>query len=155
MKYIWFIILIVFVLPVSIVAHGTQYSTLTGGVGIKATYLDHTPLADCDVRVFSPDDKVPPYQTGQTDAYGRFMFLPDKKGQWKIIVDDGMGHRVDAEIEVTEKMKLDPASQTSGGIPQWQKILVALCIIFGFTGIYLIYASRKKPGNEETPIPNS
>lgn len=140
----WIIICLIFILPTLVFAHGAKYSTLKGGVGITAAYLDDTPLADCDVRVFSPEDSITPYQTGQTDAYGRFMFLPDKKGKWKIIVDDGMGHRVDAVIDITADMKLEPASQASGGLAQWQKILVALCLIFGFTGLYLFYVSRKK-----------
>jgi nickel transport protein len=144
---------ILLVFPVSVMAHGAKTSTIKGGVGIAASYLDNSPMADCDVRVFSPEDRVTPFQTGQTDDNGRFMFFPDKKGEWKVIVDDGMGHRADAAVTITQDMKIDPASLSPGGLQQWQKILMGLCLIFGFTGIYfyyLYYLARKKSAAETT-----
>ena len=36
-----------------------------------------------------------------TDAQGRFAFMPDAPGQWRIIMADNMGHRVEHAVEVS------------------------------------------------------
>jgi hypothetical protein len=41
-----------------------------------------------------------PYLTGTTDPAGLFTFLPGKPGEWRVVVDDGMGHRREARIDV-------------------------------------------------------
>lgn len=53
------------------------------------------------VEVFSPDDGKVEYQNGRTDREGRFAFTPDKPGEWRVIVKDTMGHRVELPVQVT------------------------------------------------------
>jgi hypothetical protein len=75
--------------------------------GIEVTFAWHSPsivatstwkggggaVVGAAVEVYSPDDGDEPYQTGVTDRNGRFSFVPESAGQWRFIVDDGMGHR--------------------------------------------------------------
>ncbi len=51
------------------------------------------------VEVYSPADAKVEFQNGRTDAQGRFAFMPDTPGQWRIIMADNMGHRVEHAVE--------------------------------------------------------
>lgn len=53
------------------------------------------------VEVYSPADTKVEFQNGRTDAQGRFAFMPDTPGQWRIIMADNMGHRVEHAVEVS------------------------------------------------------
>ena len=53
------------------------------------------------VEVYSPADAKVEFQNGRTDAQGRFAFMPDAPGQWRIIMADNMGHRVEHAVEVS------------------------------------------------------
>ena len=53
------------------------------------------------VEVYSPADSKVEFQNGRTDAQGRFAFMPDAPGQWRIIMADNMGHRVEHTVEVS------------------------------------------------------
>ena len=52
------------------------------------------------VEVYSPADSKVEFQNGRTDAQGRFAFMPDAPGRWRIIMADNMGHRVEHPVEV-------------------------------------------------------
>jgi nickel transport protein len=131
-----------FLIPVITMAHGINHKPLKGGLGIEATYLDGSAMADCDVEIFSPEDKDTPFQTAQADKNGRIVFFPDKAGTWKVNVDDGMGHRLETTIKVDKEMNADETDK--GQLQQWQKILMVLCLIFGLTGVYYYYLANKK-----------
>ena len=53
------------------------------------------------VEVYSPADAKVEFQNGRTDAQGRFAFMPDTPGQWRIIMADNMGHRVEHAVDVS------------------------------------------------------
>ena len=59
------------------------------------------------VEVYSPADSKVEFQNGRTDAQGRFAFMPDAPGQWRIIMADNMGHRVEHAVDVSA----DPTAQ--------------------------------------------
>lgn len=101
-------------------AHGLELS-LSGDDGpriVTARYAAGSPAADADVVVTAPmagagsADAVA-WQTGRTDPMGRFAFVPDRPGEWRVSVDDGQGHRAEvtfvvgaeaeAEIEVSDQ----------------------------------------------------
>ena len=52
------------------------------------------------VEVYGPADANVEFQNGRTDAQGRFAFMPDTPGPWRIIMADNMGHRVEHPVEV-------------------------------------------------------
>ncbi|WP_374281719.1 hypothetical protein [Desulfovibrio sp.] len=63
------------------------------------------------VEVYSPADSKVEFQNGRTDAQGRFAFMPDAQGQWRIIMADNMGHRVEHAVDVSA----DPTAQQAAG----------------------------------------
>ena len=67
------------------------------------------------VEVYSPADAKVEFQNGRADAQGRFAFMPDTPGQWRIIMADNMGHRVEHAVDVSPSQgSAQIAAQTSG-----------------------------------------
>lgn len=122
-------------------AHNIEFDFVKGGIGISFFYSDGTPLSFGEVKVFSPSDKENAFQIGSTDKNGCFVFLPDEKGKWRIEVNDGMGHGLVKEIEVTEDLLVKGGGRSTFSL--WQKLLIGLSIIIGFTGI-LFYITAKR-----------
>lgn len=68
------------------------------------------------VEVYSPSDDKVEFQNGRTDAQGRFAFMPDAPGRWRIIMADNMGHRVEHTVEVKAMAGASsPANGTAAG----------------------------------------
>jgi len=82
--------------------HGiTVRLTLEGRVVVATcSYDGGTPVAGATVTWFAPGLDAP-YQTGATDPAGLSAFVPGGPGEWRAVVDDGMGHRREARIQVS------------------------------------------------------
>ena len=83
-------------------AHGTgfRYSGLRA-VPLEFFYSDGEKMSYLEAKVFSPADEKFPAQTGRTDEAGRFAFVPDISGDWRVIVRDEQGHQCTAVINVS------------------------------------------------------
>lgn len=126
----------------------------------------HHEIGNVNIRVFSPDSDEP-YQEGKTDVHGKFGFGPDRAGTWKVIADDGMGHRETLDILLSEDFfgenredVVETASQedtagsdpsvahshefTIAGIPLLYRVLFGFAIIFGLTGLLFGFMSKMK-----------
>ena len=51
---------------------------------------------------FSPENDKIEYQNGRTDQNGIFAFFPDVAGLWRIEANDGVGHKEQGKIDVSE-----------------------------------------------------
>lgn len=89
-------------MPFNAFAHGTDYRLIAKDmvVAVEFFYSDKTPIQYAEILIFSPENATVEYQNGRTDQNGRFAFLPETPGQWKLEVSDGMGHAVHAAITV-------------------------------------------------------
>ncbi len=85
-------------------AHGLE-SIVSESVGVTSTidfqYSDGSPASFAQVKIWSPENDSIEFQNGRTDANGRFTFVPDADGVWRITVNDGMGHAVTLEPELS------------------------------------------------------
>ncbi len=125
-----------------LLAHGVVYEiSREEAFTIKIAYDDGVPMSYAEVKIFSPSDQKIEYQNGRTDKNGRFVFFPDKTGQWKIEINDGMGHGVITDVSVGEGLKLE--EETRGHLVRWQKILFGLSLIIGITGILFYFSARR------------
>lgn len=138
-----------FLLPISLLyfmigtiwAHGVVYEVKEDKtVMIKVNYDDGEPMSYAEVEIFSPSDEKVEYQNGRTDKNGCFAFLPNEAGEWKVKVNDGMGHGVVTNIQVKEGMKVDILHH---GFPRWQKLITGISIIWGLTGLIFYFRFRK------------
>ena len=118
-------------LPTAVEAHALRASHERQGETILArfAYSDDRATEFASVRVIGADGKE--FQNGRTDARGRFAFVPDAPGTWRIIVADGMGHKVDHPVEVAAPGKPDAAAgadkaETSASLPMRAGLGVSL-----------------------------
>ena len=85
-------------------AHGVGYrQSELKSLTLEFFYSTGEKMSYCEVSVFSPEDSKFAVQTGRTDEKGRFAFIPDNLGIWKIIVKDYEGHQANAEINITQE----------------------------------------------------
>lgn len=94
-----------FLLGGEALAHGVGYREAAfSSVALEFFYSTGEPMSYREAKVFSPADEKFAHQTGRTDAAGRFAFVPDVPGPWRVIVRDEEGHQAMAEMTVTEAM---------------------------------------------------
>ena len=82
-----------------------------------------------EARVFSPEDDKFAYQSGRTDGKGRFAFVPDVPGLWRVLVRDEEGHQCTAEIVISDEWSAASESESQGNstiLDGWELFLRAL-----------------------------
>jgi hypothetical protein len=115
---------------------------------VESEYDDGEPMGYADVEVYNPMEKIP-FQSGRTDQNGRFLFFPDKKGDWKVIVNDGMGHQlvlktnIDDNLNLIEQSSQTKAVENSRSFSGFQKIIMGLAFIFGTFGVVSLFKGKK------------
>lgn len=124
------------------------YVETVSGQGITAMYDDGEPMSYAAVEIKAPGADVA-FQTGRTDRNGYFMVNPDTPGDWKAIVTDGMGHRLELGFTVEEgQEKPEQPAQPSGPadrpVNRSTGIVAGLSVIFGLFGIVYGWTGRRK-----------
>lgn len=145
----------------AIVEYMMTQQTVTAIV-IHATFDDGAPMANAQVTVFAPDDPATPWQQGICDEQGAFSFVPDQSrpGTWEVQVrKSGHGAVVYVPVEPIEASDAAPdvadeqpaASQTvqvlsgsSKSHTPLQYVLMGSCVVWGFVGTALFFASNKR-----------
>ncbi|MFW5837949.1 MAG: carboxypeptidase-like regulatory domain-containing protein, partial [Desulfovibrionaceae bacterium] len=85
-------------------AHGLSWRSLdvSPALGFVAAFSSGEPASYAEVVIASPESGEVEFQSGRTDARGRFVFLPDAPGSWRVRLDAGMGHALDFELQADE-----------------------------------------------------
>lgn len=154
-KFSLIFIITLFFIPYNLWAHGVVYEVKEDKtIIIKVAYDDGEPMNYAEIKIFSPDNKNIEHQNGRTDKNGCFAFLPDEIGEWKVVVNDGMGHGVVTEVKVEEAMKIEKTSYKAW--PRWQGVITGISIICGLTGLIFYFKARKRiTSNSNSSMSNS
>lgn len=80
-----------------------------GAVVVRCVFTSGEP-ADAEVLVYSPTEPDRIFQTLRTDLRGFASFVPDAPGDWRVVADDGMGHRTFLDVPVTATGAPAPAT---------------------------------------------
>jgi nickel transport protein len=141
-------ILITFFLPIFLpsllFSHGINADIITTGViGVKFSYDGLSPMKNAIVKIYSPDNYDAPSLTSRSNEQGIVFFLPDKKGEWIIMAKDDGGHTTRVNIPVTENMI---AKSSGSSLSYLQKIIIAVCVIWGLIGTGLFFSIKRKSG---------
>jgi len=151
---IWWILMLTAQTPAS--AHGVKIEhRVAEAIEVEAVYDSGAPMANARVTVYAPDDPTNTYHAGNTDALGRFIFIPDanRVGIWEVKVRQA-GHGAIAKIEigkteerrVTESQEQDTtaiqqsvAVSSTTEVSFWQKAIMAGAVVWGFVGTALFF----------------
>ena len=127
-------------------AHGTGYrhSSLKA-IALEFAYSTGEAMSYREARVYSPSDEKFAAQSGRTDEHGRFAFVPDVKGEWRVIVRDEEGHQCEAKINITDEFLSGSETRTPSdgiysGTELFMRALLGVSIIFN---IALVIRRRK------------
>ena len=128
-------------------AHGVEHHILQGGVGVEVHQTvivqgeDEIPLSNALVQVFRPEATETPFQTGNTDVHGIFMFNPDTTGIWvlKFMDETGHGKVVDLRINELNLVELEPEESNR----TWQKIVSGLGYILFVFSLWILLRKNK------------
>lgn len=133
MKFHAFAILLLSALPA--LAHGLiiDAELAQPDVVLSTSYGLGLPTADANVRVYSPADSATPSFEGQTDIDGGFRFAPSMEGDWRVIVDDGYGHREQRSIAVAWAAPVESLSSQPNVL---SRAGAGLAVIFGITALF-------------------
>ena len=82
--------------------------------------------ADAEVLVYSPNEATRIFQRLQTDLRGNASFVPDTDGIWRVVVDDGMGHREELAVTVKDSLPTAPVRESSFSL---RSVLLALLVL--------------------------
>lgn len=141
-KFIVIFLVLFFISTGQLLAHSVSYKVESGGITITVWYngIKPIPMKEAFVRVFAPEEDTE-FQKGRTDRNGRFSFYPDRPGKWQIVINDGNGHGIVADVEVGKDFRISSSMQTS--FPFALKLLVGLSIIFGIFGVLSLWKNRE------------
>lgn len=132
--------------PALLYAHGVTGKIDTGGIVVSAMYDTGEAMDYARVTVLAPGANLI-FQSGRTDRNGRFCFFPDVSGDWKVVVDDEMGHRLEVHVPVDKAMALQANPENKnlkpGSLTRWEKAVMGVSIIFGISGILFWFKTRK------------
>ena len=125
--------------PLAAHTHGVTGTVDRGGLAVTARYDSGEPMNYARVKISSPKAEHM-FQSGRTDKNGRFCFFPDAAGDWEVVIDDEMGHRLEVEVPVDEQLawKEVGGSLGSGGsaFTQYQKAILGVFMLLGLFGIF-------------------
>ena len=132
----------------SVLAHGVQGRISSQkAIMVESEYDDGEPISYAAVEVYGPMGKIA-FQTGRTDQNGRFLFFPDKGGEWKVIVNDGMGHQLVLKTSVDDNRDfIEQNNQTKTVEDSWtfsgfQGVVMGIAVIFGVFGVITLCRSK-------------
>jgi nickel transport protein len=147
------LVLMVFIGRMPLYAHGVKGAVREGGLVVTARYDTDEAMSYAKVRISAPGAKLA-FQTGRTDRNGRFCFFPDVPGDWKVLLDDEMGHRLDVNVPVNEQLvwreKEQPGETSKSTFCRYEKALMGVCIIFGGCGVLFWWRGKKGRARLET-----
>ena len=116
-------------------AHGTGWrQSGMKAVALEFMYSTGEMMSYREAKVYSPEDDRFAAQTGRIDGKGRFAFVPDVPGTWRVVVRDEEGHQCTAELDITPEFLGGsegalPVSE-AGGSDIFVRALLGVSIIF-------------------------
>ena len=119
-------------------AHGMNYTLLESSsvAAFQAQFSTGELMSYSEVSITDPEGEE--YQSGLTDRRGRFAFIPEGKGEWRVAVDGGMGHRLSFALEVSN----GTVEMMTTTAPQWLYAFIGVSLLLNFG--FLVTLTRYK-----------
>lgn len=118
-------------------AHGVGYRhSELQAVTLEFFYSTGEKMSYREARVYSPKDPKFAAQTGRTDEQGRFAFIPDVSGEWRVVVRDEEGHQCEARVAVSaETLSVSDSVESVNDL--WLRAILGVSILFNIAMIIL------------------
>lgn len=131
----------------SALAHGVDHRVERGEAVIVHFSSHHDgPMAGAGFRVFSPGGQEI-FSSGNTDALGRAVFVPDTSGNWRVLMTTKDGHGAEVEVPVetspgvaTRRPDQGSSTPAAGRIPA---TAAGIGYVFGLAGLLALWRLRR------------
>jgi len=131
-----------------LLAHGVDYRIERGqAVMVHFSSQHDGPMAGAGYRVFSPDGKRV-FARGHTDALGRAVFVPDRAGDWRMLMATEDGHGAEVGI-VVDGDEPGPGGRTpsaaigDAGPGRLSTTAAGIGYLFGLCGLLALWRLRR------------
>lgn len=126
-------------------AHGTGYNiSQFKAIPLEFFYSTGEKMSYREVKVFSPSDSKFAIQTGRTDEFGRFAFIPNISGDWRVIARDEEGHQCEANILVDSDFNVISQDKEISRPDLYTRSLLGVSLIFNLAFLIKIFVRRNK-----------
>lgn len=92
-------------------------------------------------RIYAPDSEVA-FQTGRTDRLGRVSFLPDRPGDWRVVIATEDGHG--AELTVGVDNDLGAVETPAAGRRGAAMTIAGVGYLLGVAGALVLWRNRRR-----------
>lgn len=137
----------VLVQPTGAVAHGVDYR-IEYGEAVMVHFTSHHggAMAGAGFRVFSPTGRAA-FVSGETDALGRAVFVPNQPGQWRVLMATEDGHGAEVDVPVSDKPEYASAGGVTGSFrPASGRVsatAAGIGYLFGIAGLLALWRLRR------------
>jgi nickel transport protein len=148
----FFLLVIGLPLPAALFGHGVEVYDVTGEdrpvQTISFRYSTGEPMAFAKVKTFPPSTAERNVESlvSISDRNGMFCFIPDEEGEWRVDIEDGMGHKgsitVNAGSKTGEAETAAPAS--SGTLPLPVSIILGLSLMVNIFALWFFAGNEVK-----------
>jgi nickel transport protein len=112
---------------------------------LTAAYAGGEPMSYAQAALFAPDDPERAFLRGRTDRLGRLAFQPPASGRWRVVMEDGLGHRLEESFDVQPDLAAPAGdSRPAAGLPVHLKALVGVSLVFGLAGLAALWRGRRR-----------
>jgi nickel transport protein len=131
-------------------AHGVDKSiSRDEAVVVELAHDDGEAFSFERYEIFREGEETP-YQSGLTDAHGRIVFLPDRRGSWRVRAFSEDGHGVDFTFDAGDPDEAGggAAVRQVGSSDRILRVAVGvLLILCGFLLVGYLRAGKRTPGD--------
>lgn len=130
-------------------AHGVSAQTGRGPAAwVRAEYSDGEAMSYAKVRVLDPQGQT--FQVGNADEQGNFAWLPTAPGSYRVVLEDGQGHRAEASLDWRAEAQAATPAPAPGnapglaGQPVWVRAVWGLSLLFWLGGAWFWWKGRAR-----------
>jgi nickel transport protein len=122
--------------------HGLRYHVNHAeAVVIRVTFANKTAFSHHPYEIIRPNETAPCF-TGETDADGRIVFVPDSSGAWRIRTYSEDGHGLNITL-IAEGGRVIPPHDEPAAIG-YTRLLLGLVILLALFNLYALFYRRGK-----------
>jgi nickel transport protein len=111
---------------------------MEGSCAVLSFYFpDEKPFSYESYEVLREGERVP-FQSGRSDALGRVVFCPDRRGLWTVRVFSEDGHGAEVRLRFDGSSLKDKRSI----FERYEKVFVGVALIFGIFGLLELFVRR-------------
>jgi nickel transport protein len=143
------------VLPAYVFGHGVEvYDLSAEDRPVRTVYFKYStdePVSFARIKLYPPSTREGNVESlvSITDRNGLFCFIPDEEGEWRVDMEDGMGHK--GSISVNSVFSGEAPDAESGGGPGNAarpplafNIALGISLLLNIFGLWHILAARRR-----------